>query len=141
MIAVWYEKKGPAREVLQVGEIPCPERWPGEVRVRVAASRVNPTDSKARGVLRGNSAMPFPRVVPHQDGAGVIERVGPGVPASRVGERVWVYEAQWQRPFGTAAQLTTVPQEQPVPLPHRLSVEEGACLGIPALPAPAPLVA
>jgi NADPH2:quinone reductase len=141
MIAAWYEKKGPAREVLQVGALPDPEPGPGEVRVRVAASAVNPTDTKARGAFRGGSAMPFPRVVPHQDGAGVIDRVGPGVPASRVGERVWVYEAQWQRPFGTAAQLTTVPQEQAVPLPHRVSFEEGACLGIPAITAHACLFA
>jgi NADPH2:quinone reductase len=141
MIAAWYEKKGPAREVLQVGELPDTEPGPGEVRVRVAASGVNPTDTKARGALRGNSAMPFPRVVPHQDGAGVIDRVGPGVPAGRVGERVWVYEAQWQRPFGTAAHLTTVPQEQAVPLPHRVPFEEGACLGIPAITAHACLFA
>jgi NADPH2:quinone reductase len=141
MIAAWYEKKGPAREVLQVGELPDPEPGPGEVRVRVAASAVNPTDTKARSGFGGGGAMPFPRVVPHQDGAGVIDRVGPGVPAGRVGERVWIYEAQWQRPFGTAAQFTVVPQEQALPLPDLVSFEEGACLGIPAMTAHACLFA
>jgi NADPH2:quinone reductase len=140
MIAAWYERKGPAREVLQVGELPEPEPGPGEVRVRIAASAVNPTDTKARSALRG-TAMPFPRVVPHQDGAGVIDRVGPGVSPERVGQRVWIYEAQWQRPFGTAAQLTTVPQELAVLLPDRVSFEEGACLGIPAITAHACLFA
>jgi NADPH2:quinone reductase len=79
--------------------------------------------------------MPFPRIVPDQDGAGVIDRVGPGVPASRLGERVWVYEATWQRPFGTAAEYTTVPTARAVPLPARTSFEAGACLGVPALTA------
>jgi NADPH2:quinone reductase len=80
-------------------------------------------------------AMPFPRVVPHQDGAGIIDRVGPGVPQERVGQRVWLYEAQRQRPFGTAAQLATVPEQNAVPLPDAVSFEEGACLGIPGITA------
>ena len=134
MIAAWYEKKGPAREVLRVGELPDPEPGPGEVRIRVAASAVNPTDTKSRSGFSG-ATMQFPRVVPHQDGAGVIDRVGPGVPEGRAGERVWIWEAQWQRPFGTAAQLTVVPQERAVPLPAGVSFEEGACLGIPAITA------
>jgi len=135
MIAAWYEKKGSAREVLRVGELPDPEPGPGEVRVRIAASAVNPTDTKARTGSKGNLAMPFPRVIPHQDGAGTIDRVGPGVAKKRIGQRVWLYEAQWQRPFGTAAQFTTVPQERAVPLPDAVSFEEGACLGIPAITA------
>jgi len=80
-------------------------------------------------------AMQFPRVIPHQDGAGTIDKVGPGVPEARVGQRVWLYEAQWQRPAGTAAQLATVPEENAVPLPDGVSFEEGACLGIPAITA------
>lgn len=135
MIAAFYERKGSAREVLQVGEVPDPEPGAGEVRARIAVSAVNPTDTKARRGLKGNMAMPFPRVIPHQDGAGTIDRVGPGVPQQRVGQRVWLYEAQWQRPFGTAAQLATVPQERAVPLPDAVSFEEGACLGIPAITA------
>jgi NADPH2:quinone reductase len=132
MIGAFYERRGEARDVLQVGELPDPEPGPGEVRVRVRASAVNPTDTKSR---RSPAPMQFPRVVPHQDGAGVIERVGSGVPAERVGQRVWIYEAQWQRPQGTAAQLTVVPQDQAVPLPDHVSFEEGACLGIPAMTA------
>jgi NADPH2:quinone reductase len=132
MLAAFYEKRGPAREVLKVGELPDPEPGPGEVRVRVRASAVNPTDTKSRG---RPSPMQFPRVVPHQDGAGIVDRVGSGVDARRVGQRVWIYEAQWQRPQGTAAQLTVVPQEQAVPLPDHVSFEEGACLGIPAITA------
>jgi NADPH2:quinone reductase len=135
MKAAWYERKGPAHEVLQVGEAPRPAPGPGEVLVRVRASGVNPSDTKGRGGARGNLAMPFPRVIPHQDGAGVIEAVGDGVPASRVGERVWLYEAQLGRPFGTAAQYTVVPAMNAVPLPDRVSFEEGACLGVPALTA------
>ena len=132
MIAAWYERRGSAREVLKVGHLPDPEPGPGEVRVRVHASAVNPTDTKSR---RSPSPMQFPRVVPHQDGAGVIDLAGSGVPGERVGQRVWIYEAQWQRPQGTAAQLTVVPSEKAVPLPEHVSFEEGACLGIPAMTA------
>jgi NADPH:quinone reductase-like Zn-dependent oxidoreductase len=138
MIAAWYQKRGAAREVLQVGDRPDPTPGPGEVRVRVHASAVNPTDTKSR---RSPAPMQFPCVVPHQDGAGVIDRVGAGVPEERVGQRVWIYEAQWQRPAGTAAQFTLVPQEQAVPLPDHVSFEEGACLGIPAMTAHACLFA
>jgi len=135
MIAAYYERKGAAREVLTVSDLPDPEPGPGEVRVRIAASAVNPTDTKARAGRKGNMAMQFPRVIPHQDGAGTIDKVGPGVPEARVGQRVWLYEAQWQRPAGTAAQLATVPEENAVPLPDGVSFEEGACLGIPAITA------
>jgi NADPH2:quinone reductase len=135
MRAVWYERKGPAREVLEVGEMPEPHAAPGEVRVRVRASAVNPSDTKGRGGWRGNVAMPFPRIVPHQDGAGVVDETGDGVPPERVGERVWLYEAQWRRPFGTAAEYVVVPAEKAVPLPDATSFEEGACLGIPAMTA------
>ena len=138
MIAAWYEKRGAAREVLRVGELPDPEPGPGEVRVRVRASAVNPTDTKSR---RSPAPMQYARVVPHQDGAGIIDRVGGGVPAERVGQRVWIYEAQWQRPRGTAAELTVVPQDQAVALPDHVSFEEGACLGIPAMTAHACLFA
>jgi NADPH2:quinone reductase len=135
MIAAYYEKKGSAREVLRVGELPDPEPRAGEVRVRIAASAVNPTDTKARTGSKGNVAMQFQRVVPHQDGAGTIDRVGPGVPEDRIGQRVWLYETQWQRPFGTAAEFATAPEEKAVPLPDGVSFEEGACLGIPAITA------
>ena len=135
MRAAYYEAKGPARDVLRVGDLELPQPARGEVRIRVHASGVNPTDTKSRGGFRGNTSMPFPRIIPHQDGAGVIEAVGDGVPQSRVGERVWIYEAQWQRPFGTAAEFVSLPSTQAVRLPDGVEFVEGACLGIPAMTA------
>jgi NADPH:quinone reductase len=132
MRAAWYEKNGPAADVLKIGDLPIAEPGPGEVRVRVVASGLNPTDVKSRA---GSRPMGFPRVVPHQDGAGVIDAVGPGVPASRVGERVWLYTVQWQRPWGTAAEYTVVPAPRAVTLPSNTNFAEGACLGIPAITA------
>ena len=108
MKAVFYERKGPAREVLQLGEQPLPQPAAGEVRVRVHVSAVNPSDTKQRGGHRGNVTMPFPVVIPHQDGAGVIDAVGAGVDPARVGQRVWIYEATLGRAFGTCAEYTTV---------------------------------
>jgi NADPH2:quinone reductase len=132
--AVWYERQGPASEVLQVGELPDPRPGPGEVRVRVSLSGVNPGDTKKRRGWLG-SAMPYPCVVPHSDGAGVAESVGLGVDSTRVGRRVWVYGAQSYRPFGTAAQLTVVPTQQAIDLPDEVPDEVGACLGIPGITA------
>lgn len=131
MRAAWYERKGPARDVLVVGEMPEPVPAPGEVRVRLAVSGINPGDTKKREGWLG-SPMPYPRVIPHSDGAGIIDAVGQGVPAARIGERVWVYGAQSYRPFGTAAELVTVPQERAVPLPDAVELATGACLGISA---------
>jgi len=133
MRAVWYERNGPARQVLEVGEMPDPQPGPGEVRVRIHASGVNPSDWKTR--LGTSRPMAFPRVIPHSDGAGVIDRVGAGVPTRRVGERVWIWNGQWKRPFGTAAELVSLPSPQAVRLPANVGFEEGACLGIPALTA------
>jgi NADPH2:quinone reductase len=132
--AVWYERQGPAGEVLQIGELPDPEPGPGEVRVRVRLSGVNPGDTKKRRGWLG-SAMPYPRVIPHSDGAGVVESVGVGVDPVRVGRRVWVHGAQSYRPFGTAAQLTVVPAQQAIDLPDEVPDELGACLGIPGITA------
>nr|MCU0946075.1 NADPH:quinone reductase [Rubritepida sp.] len=132
MKAVWYERTGPAREVLVYGEMPTPNPRPGEVLVRLAASGVNPSDWKARG---GSRPMIAPRVIPHSDGAGVIEAAGPGVDPARIGQRVWIWNGQWKRPFGTAAQYIALPATQAVPLPAGTSFEAGACLGIPALTA------
>jgi NADPH2:quinone reductase len=135
MKAAFYERKGPAREVLQVGELPRPVPGEGEVLVAVKASAVNPSDTKGRGGARGNLAMPFPRIVPHQDGSGIIEAVGAGVAESRIGERVWIFEAQLGRAGGTAAEYTTVPSRQAIAMPDSISYEEAACLGVPALTA------
>jgi NADPH2:quinone reductase len=131
MRAAFYEAMGPARDVLRVGYVETPEPGPGEVRVRVGASGVNPSDVKSRGLRK----LMFPRVIPHSDGAGEIEAVGAGVPASRVGERVWLWNGQWQRPSGTAAEFIVLPAAQAVPLPGNVSFEAGACLGIPAMTA------
>ncbi|HUL91320.1 MAG TPA: NADPH:quinone reductase [Burkholderiales bacterium] len=130
MKAVYYEKKGPAAKVLVAGELPEPQPAPGEVRVKVRVSGINPTDTKLRGGWDGAMEMPYARIVPHQDGAGVIDRVGAGVPQARVGERVWIYEAQRGRAFGTCAEYVSIPAEHAVPLPEGASFETGACLGI-----------
>jgi NADPH2:quinone reductase len=135
MKAVWYERKGPAREVLQIGEQPLPQPAAGEVRVRVHVSAVNPSDTKNRGGARNNLAMPFALIVPHQDGAGIIDAVGPGVDPARVGERVWVYEATLGRAQGTCAQYCTVSAHKAVTLPAAADFEAGACMGIPAMTA------
>lgn len=134
MRAVWYDGQGPAGEVLQVGELPDPEPGPGEVRVRLTFSGISPGDTKKRRGWLGSS-MPYPRVVPHSDGSGVVDAVGSGVAHDRVGERVWVYGAQSYRPFGTAAELTVVPAASAVALPEAVSDEVGACLGIPGITA------
>jgi NADPH:quinone reductase len=134
VLAAWYDRQGPAAEVLQVGEMPDPEPGPGEVRVRVRLSGINPGDTKKRSSWQGAS-MSFPRIIPHSDGAGVIDTVGKGVDSSRIGQRVWTYGAQSYRPFGTAAQFTCVPGPQAVALPDEVSDEIGACLGIPGITA------
>lgn len=135
MKAAWYERNGPAREVLRVGALPDPTPGPGEVLVRVHVSGANPSDVKSRAGARGGMA--FPRIVPHSDGAGTIEAVGPGVDPARIGERVWLWNGQWRRPLGTAAERIAVPSEQAVTLPDGVSFEAGACLGIPAMTAEA----
>lgn len=134
MRAAWYEKQGAARDVLVVGEMPDPEPGPGEVRIRVVASGVNPGDVKKRQDAFG-VGMPFVRVIPHSDGAGIIDRVGEGVVPSRIGERVWCFGAQSYRPFGTAAEFVVVPSALAVRLPDSVSFARGACLGIPGITA------
>ncbi len=134
MQAAYYERTGPAREVLHVAELPEPEPGPGEVRVRLRWSGVNPSDVKSRAGLR-STVLPFPRIVPHSDGMGLIDAVGAGVPPGRVGERVWLWNAAWGRAHGTAAQRIVLPQQQAVPLPEGVPDEAGACLGIPAMTA------
>src|SRR5262249_52288675 len=133
MHAAYYERNGTAREVLKVGEIQTPRPGPGEVRVKLATSGVNPSAVKSRQGLSRKIA--FPRVVPQSDGAGVIDDVGDGVPKSRIGERVWVWNGQWKRAFGTAAEFIALPAEQAVKLPDSIGFEAGACLGIPAVTA------
>lgn len=134
MKAAWFEQFGAATEVFTVGSQPDPAASAGEVLVRLSASGVNPSDVKKR-------AGSFPNllddglVIPHSDGAGVIESVGDGVSADRIGERVWVYQAQYGRRFGTAAELVALDSRRAVSLPDKTSFEVGACLGIPAMTA------
>jgi NADPH2:quinone reductase len=134
MRAAFYERTGPAHEVLQLAELPDPQPGPGEVRVRLSYSGVNPSDVKSRAGLR-SAQMPFPRVIPHSDGAGVIDAVGLGVHARRIGERVWIWNAAWGRPHGTAADYVCVPEQHAVELPEGVADEAAACFGIPALTA------
>lgn len=133
MRAVWYDRHGPASEVLQTGERPDPVPAPGEVRVRLFASGVNPADTYRRaGTSNPNE---WPLVIPNSDGAGVIDAVGEGVEARHLGRRVWLYNAQRFRPFGTAAEFTCVPLDLTCELPEHVPYEVGACLGIPAMTA------
>lgn len=134
MRAVFYERTGPAAEVLQLGDVPTPVPEPGEVRVKLAWSGVNPSDVKSRAGLRSRT-LPFARIIPHSDGSGVIDQVGAGVADSRIGERVWVWNAAWGRPAGTAAEYVVLPAQQAVRLPESTDLAAGACLGIPALTA------
>ena len=134
MLAVTYQRVGPASEVLSFGEIATPSAAAGEVRVKLASSGVNPSDVKSRAGVR-NKTLAFPLIVPHSDGAGVIDQVGDGVDPARIGERVWVWNAAWQRPMGTAAQYVALPAQQAVTLPDAIDFVAGACLGIPALTA------
>ncbi|MEY2717872.1 MAG: hypothetical protein RL539_904 [Pseudomonadota bacterium] len=135
MKAAFYRSKGPAAEVLQRGELDLPQPAPGEVRVRIKVSAVNPSDTKNRAGHRGNLAMPFPLIIPHQDGSGVIEAVGDSVSERRIGERVWVYEATLGRALGTCAEYCCVPSSKAIPLPDAADFEAGACMGIPAMTA------
>ena len=134
MRAAWYERKGSPRESLVVGEMPDPVPGPGELRIALTVSGVNPGDVKKRGGWQG-SPMTYSRVVPHSDGAGIVDAVGRGVSQARIGERVWCYGAQSYRPFGTAAEYVVVPEPLAVALPPRASAgddleEQASCLGI-----------
>lgn len=136
MLAGYYERKGEARSVLRVGEVPDPVPNAGEVRVRVRVSGVNPSDTKQREGWGQYASMPWPRIIPHNDGAGAIEAVGPGVDPGRIGERVWVYEAQRDgRALGTCAGLVVVPADHAVTLPDVIDDDTGAALGVPAMTA------
>ena len=130
MRAAFYERNGTARDVMRVGDVETPHATAGEVRVKLAVSGVNPSDVKSRQGLTRKIA--WPRVIPQSDGAGTIDEVGAGVPKSRLGERVWIWNGQWKRPFGTAAEYIVLPSEQAAQLPDNVSFEAGACLGIPA---------
>jgi len=134
MKAAWYERNGKAREVLTIGEMPDPKPAKGEVRVKIAASGLNPSDVKRREGTRGQN-IEFPRVIPNSDGSGIVDAVGPGVSESWKGKRVWVWNAQWGRASGTCAEYCCLPEAQVAPLPDGVDFAAGACLGIPAMTA------
>ena len=134
MQAAYYEKQGAAKEVIQYQQLPVPEPGNGEVRVKIYASGINPSDTKSRSGW-GGIEQKFERIIPHQDGAGVIETVGENVDKSRVGERVWIYEGQLGRAFGTGAEYIVIDSEKAIKLPENTSFVEGACLGVPAMTA------
>jgi len=132
--AVWYERTGPAREVLSVGDMPTPQAGPGEVRVRLEASGVNPADVGRRS--GGYRPMDCPRVIPNSDGAGIIDQVGEGVTRLKPGQRVWLFNGQRNgRAFGTAAEYIALAEQLVTPLPDHLSFAQGATLGIPCMTA------
>jgi NADPH:quinone reductase len=133
MRAAIYDTHGPAADVLKVVEVDRPDPGPGQVRIRVEASGVNPTDWMSRS---GSTPRPMSGFqIPHHDGAGVIDAAGPDVDPGRVGQRVWVWLAAAGQPWGTAAQWCVVPADQAVPLPEGISAELGASLGVPAMTA------
>jgi len=134
MRAATFSRAGPAQDVIEIGEVATPEPGPGQVRVRLHASGVNPTDIKSRTYLFDRVAHMAP-VIPHLDGAGVIDKLGDGVAAARLGERVWVAIAQWRGSGGTCAEYVVVPSTYAFALPDTMSFAEGACLGVPALTA------
>lgn len=134
MKAAIYTDRGPAADVLRITEKPEPQPAAGEVRVRLAFSGVNPSDVKSRSGVAARAGG-FPEVTPHSDGAGVIDAVGEGVDKVRIGQRVWTYNGQWERPYGTAAEFITLPAAQCVPLPDAVSFEVGASIGIPLMTA------
>lgn len=134
MRAAWYDRQGAATEVLRVGERPDPEPGTGEVRVRIAFSGVNPGDTKKRAGWLG-SAMPYAEVIPHSDGAGVVDRVGDGVDPTLVGHRVAVHGAQSYLSSGTAAEYVVVPEALVTPLPDTVPDDVAALLGIPGITA------
>ena len=135
MKSVSYDRFGMAADVLSLSEMDTPAPAAGEVTVRLALSGVNPSDTKSRMGPPGAVKPAFDRVIPHSDGAGTIEAVGEGVDPSRIGDRVWIWNGQWQRAFGTAATHITLPSEQAVSMPSSVSFETGAILGIPGLTA------
>lgn len=133
MKAALYERHGAAAEVLRGADIERPDPGPGEVRVRVEVSGVNPTDWKLRSGATPQAIDLFQ--IPHYDAAGVIDAVGAGVSQERLGQRVWTWLAAAGRRWGTVAEWTVIPERQAVPLPEGVSPELGASLGVPAMTA------
>lgn len=135
MRAIIYSELGAAARVLSLQDLPTPDPAPGEVLVRLVLSGANPSDVKSRAGRPGMTTPAFPVIVPHSDGAGTIVAVGDGVSPDRIGQQVWIWNGQWQRAMGTAADYIALPAAQAVPLPEGVSLDAGACMGIPGLTA------
>lgn len=136
MIAATYDRPGPAREVFALREVPDPRPGPGEVRIAMELSGVNPSDWRARteqSVSAPEHGAPWR--IPHSDGVGIIDGIGEGVPAARLGRRVWTWNAAWRRRYGTAAQYVCLPSMYAVDLPPDTSARLAAGLGIPFMTA------
>jgi NADPH2:quinone reductase len=134
MKAVWYDKQGPAREVFNYGDMPTPEAGPGEVRIKLEASGVNPSDTYRRAGT--GDPMEYPRVIANSDGAGIVDQMGPGAKRFKVGDRVWLYNGRRNgRAFGTAAEYIALDENLVTPLPGNVSFAEGATLGVPGMTA------
>ena len=130
MKAAWYEKTGDADKVLKVGQIADPTPNKGEVLVKLKTSGINPSDVKTRAGARGE--IQFPKVIPHSDGAGIIIDIGEGVKKKRIGEKVWIWNGAFGRPFGTCAELIAVPEVQACKIDEAVDFGPAACMGIPA---------
>ena len=136
MKCVTYSEFGPSSKVLKYQEFPTPEPKKGEVLVKLHFSGVNPSDAKARAGSRPGVLKPqFDTIIPNSDGSGEIIKIGKEVDKKRLGERVWIWNGQWQRPYGTASEFIALPSEQAITIPEKMSFETGACLGIPGLTA------
>ena len=136
MKAITYSEFGVSTEVLKVKELPIPKVGKDEVLVALEFSGSNPSDAKSRAGNRPGITKPqFEQIVPNSDGSGIITAVGEAIDKSRIGQRVWIWNGQWQRPNGTAAEYISVPSTQAVEMPNDMSFETGACLGIPGLTA------
>lgn len=133
MRAFWYKKAGSPSDVIKYGELPEPAPRTGEVRIKLSVSAINPTDCKRRKL--GRELDKFNLIIPNNDGAGVIDAIGDGVDSKRIGQRVWLFGAQANRPFGTAAEYCVVPNSYAINLPDTESFYNGACLGVPAVTA------
>lgn len=133
MKAAYYVDYGAARDVLRVGELPTPEPQAGEVLIGMRFSGVNPSDCKRRQGIRDRPG--YPLIIPHNDGAGVIVKAGPGIDPGRIGKRVWIWSGQRRRALGTAAEYIAIASANAVDLPDNVTFEQGACLGVPAMTA------
>lgn len=138
VIGAFYTKTGEAAEVLQIGLFDIEQPSENEVQIEIVVSGINPSDIKMRSGLRGDLIYSY--AIPHSDGAGIVRKIGDNVKNSKVGDRVWIYNAAWNRNRGTACEVINIDQSLVVPLYNNIPFETGACLGVPGLTAAAGLL-